>query len=82
MVNFNSNLTRRLDLSYGISYGADLKEPKALLARIAEEEERVLKNPAPVIAVGGTEGEFRTLVASCGAAAATTGTCIIPCRKE
>ena len=63
VVNFNSNLTRRLDLSYGISYGADLKRAKALLARIAEEEERVLKNPAPVIAVGELKESSVTLVA-------------------
>ena len=50
-------------LSYGISYGADLKRAKALLARIAEEEERVLKNPAPVIAVGELKESSVTLVA-------------------
>ena len=64
VVNFNSNLTRRLDLSYGISYGADLKEPKRCWPASRRRRNGVLKNPAPVIAGGGTEGEFQTLVAS------------------
>lgn len=52
VVNFTSNGTRRLDLQYGVSYQADLPLAKSLLENLAAEDSRVLKDPAPVIAVG------------------------------
>lgn len=52
VVNFTTNGTRRLDLRYSVSYQADLQKAKGLLAGLAEQDSRVLKDPAPVIAVG------------------------------
>ncbi|HBH28593.1 MAG: mechanosensitive ion channel [Desulfofustis sp. PB-SRB1] len=51
IVNTNANETRRIDLLIGIGYGADIGEAKAVLNRIISEEERVLADPAPQIAV-------------------------------
>jgi len=52
VVNFTSNGTRRLDLNYGVSYQADLPLVKSLLEKTASADPRVLKEPAPIIAVG------------------------------
>lgn len=51
ITNINANPTRRIDLVIGISYGDDIKLAKETLARIVEEESRVLADPAPTIAV-------------------------------
>ena len=52
VVNFTAMKTRRLDLSYSVSYGADLEKAKAILSRLCAEEERIEKEPAPFVAVG------------------------------
>lgn len=43
--------TRRVDMVFGIGYDADLKKAKDILSKILEEDERVLKDPAPLVAV-------------------------------
>lgn len=63
VVNYTSNGTRRLDLNYGVSYQADLGRAKEILARLAEKDHRVLKDPAPVIAVGDWKDSSVTLSA-------------------
>lgn len=62
VVNFTTNGTRRLDLSYSVSYKADLQKGKEVLAGLAEADERVLKDPAPIIAVGELKDSGVTLV--------------------
>ncbi|MCI9553348.1 MAG: mechanosensitive ion channel [Acutalibacter sp.] len=62
VVNFSTNGTRRLDLSYGVAYTADLEKAKAVLARLAEKDPRVLETPAPMIAVGDWKDSSVTLV--------------------
>lgn len=62
VVNFTSNGTRRLDLSYGVGYQADLALVKSLLGGLAEADSRVLRDPAPVIAVGQWEDSSVTMV--------------------
>ena len=42
---------RRIDQTYGIGYGDDINVALAILARIAQEEPRVLGTPAPLIKV-------------------------------
>lgn len=49
MVNINREPTRRVDLSFGIGYGDDINKAKAILQRLADEESRVLKDPAALI---------------------------------
>ena len=51
IVNYSAKPTRRIDLVIGISYDDDLKKARDILQRIVAEEERILKDPAPVIAV-------------------------------
>lgn len=62
VVNFTTNGTRRLDLSYGVAYSADLRKAKAVLGRLAEKDARVLDAPEPVIAVGELKDSSVTLV--------------------
>lgn len=51
IVNFTMRENRRIDLALGVSYDADLKTARDILARLAAEDERVLKDPAPWIGV-------------------------------
>ena len=52
IVNYTAMKTRRLDLTYSVSYSTDLAQAKALLTRLCEEEEKIEKDPVPLIAVG------------------------------
>lgn len=49
--NFSANDTRRVDLVMGIGYGDDIAVAVQTLERVLAGDERVLKDPAPVIAV-------------------------------
>ncbi len=51
ITNVNANETRRVDLVAGIGYEDDIRKAKELLEKIVAEEELVLKDPAPKIAV-------------------------------
>ena len=62
VVNFTRSGTRRLDLSYGVSYQADLQKAKQLLQDLVDGDERVFQEPAPLIAVGELKDSSVTLV--------------------
>ncbi len=49
IVNFSARDTRRIDLVFGIGYEDNLKQAKALIEEAMNEDERILKDPAPVI---------------------------------
>jgi small conductance mechanosensitive channel len=49
ITNYSAMETRRLDLTFGVSYSDDVPKVKQVLKRIAEEDARVLKDPAPEI---------------------------------
>ena len=51
IVNYSAKPTRRVDLVMGIGYGDDIKRAKEVLEKIVAEDDRVLKDPAPTIAV-------------------------------
>lgn len=51
ITNYSAKDTRRIDLTIGISYDADIKKAKLIMADIASADQRVLKDPAPTIAV-------------------------------
>ncbi|AKH19869.1 mechanosensitive ion channel family protein [Sedimenticola thiotaurini] len=52
ITNFSARETRRIDMVFGIGYGDDIRKAKQLLNDILEADERVLKDPAPLVAVG------------------------------
>jgi small conductance mechanosensitive channel len=52
ITNFSARDTRRVDMVFGIGYGDDIKKAKALLEEIIKADDRVLAEPAPVVALG------------------------------
>jgi small conductance mechanosensitive channel len=51
IINYSAKPTRRVDLMFGVGYGDDLRKVKEILTRIVEADDRILKEPAPMIAV-------------------------------
>jgi len=51
LININVESTRRVDMLFGIGYGDDINRAKAVLARLAKEDSRVLQDPEPTIAL-------------------------------
>ncbi len=51
ITNYSARDTRRVDMVFGIGYDDDLKKAKSVLEDIINSDSRVLKDPAPVIAV-------------------------------
>ncbi len=52
ITNYSAMDTRRLDLTFGVSYGDDIAKVKSVLMGIAESDGRALKDPAPQILLG------------------------------
>lgn len=51
IVNYSIMETRRIDLTIGVGYNDDLKQAEAVLRRIVDADDRILKDPATTIAV-------------------------------
>lgn len=51
IVNVTANPTRRIDLVVGVSYADDTEQAKAVIAGVLAAEARVLRDPAPLVAV-------------------------------
>lgn len=52
ITNFSARATRRIDMVFGIGYGDDIRKAKEVIKAILESDERILKDPEPLIAVG------------------------------
>ncbi|RMJ03150.1 Small-conductance mechanosensitive channel [Marinobacter litoralis] len=52
LTNMSVYETRRCDMSFGIGYGDDIDKAKAVVLRLIQEDERALKDPAPMVVVG------------------------------
>lgn len=52
IINYSTQDQRRVDLTVGVSYDADLKEVRTILEDIVSKDERILKDPAHQIVVG------------------------------
>lgn len=52
IINYSARPTRRVDMVFGISYDDDIRQAKKLLEEIITADDRVLSEPAPVIALG------------------------------
>ena len=50
--NLTKNPTRRVDMEFGIHYDDDMQKAKAIINEIVSNDERVLAEPEPLIAVG------------------------------
>lgn len=51
IINFSSEGTRRVDLVFGVSYDADIKQTKEVLMNVLTSHPKVLKDPAPTVNV-------------------------------
>ncbi|WP_248724232.1 mechanosensitive ion channel family protein [Seonamhaeicola sp. ML3] len=51
IINYTTEGTRRVDLVYGVSYDADIKQTKEVMMNVLTSHPKVLKNPAPAVTV-------------------------------
>lgn len=51
IVNYSTEGTRRVDLTIGVSYDADIKQTKEVLMNVLTSHSKVLKDPAPAVTV-------------------------------
>ena len=51
ITNYSAYPTRRVDMVFGIGYGEDIDQARKILRDVVESDDRVLKDPAPVISV-------------------------------
>lgn len=52
IINYTVSGQRRVDMVFSIGYGDDVKKAKDLLADLLTQDSRVLRDPAPLIALG------------------------------
>jgi len=52
ITNFTARGTRRVDMTFGIGYQDDIRKARDLIRKVLDEDERVLKDPEPLVAVG------------------------------
>lgn len=52
VVNYSRQETRRAEWNIGVEYGEDYEKVKSVIERIISEDKRILKDPAPFIALG------------------------------
>ncbi|MDX1756332.1 MAG: mechanosensitive ion channel [Marinobacter sp.] len=53
LINLSAYETRRCDMSFGIGYGDDIEKAKAIIQRLIGSDERAMKDPEPMVVVGG-----------------------------
>jgi len=51
IINFTVKGTRRVDFVFGIGYGDDIDKARGIIKEIIDQDERVMKEPEPVIVV-------------------------------
>ncbi len=51
ITNFSARDTRRVDMVFGIGYDDDIRKAKEILEGLVAADERILKDPAPVVAL-------------------------------
>ncbi len=52
ITNYSANESRRINFIFDIAYDADIATAKAIIEQCLAEEPRILKDPAPTVAVG------------------------------
>jgi small conductance mechanosensitive channel len=51
ITNYSTEPQRRVDMTFGIGYGDDIKKAKDILQKLVDGDGRILKDPAPMIAL-------------------------------
>jgi small conductance mechanosensitive channel len=62
LTNYSAEETRRLEWTFGISYGENVEKARKVIENIAEIDVRVLKDPAPFVAVSALADSSVTLI--------------------
>jgi small conductance mechanosensitive channel len=62
MTNYSAEETRRLEWTFGISYGENVEKARKVIKKIAEADSRILKDPEPFVAVGALADSSVNLV--------------------
>lgn len=52
IINFSIEQTRRVDMTFGIGYNDDIKLAKETLKKLVDQDERILRDPEPLVVVG------------------------------
>ncbi len=52
LINYSAEETRRVDFSFGVAYGDDFDKAKTVLLGLIKQDERILTDPEPFIALG------------------------------
>jgi len=52
ITNYSAKATRRIDLVFGIGYDDDIAKAKQIMDDIMKQDDRILADPAPAVAVG------------------------------
>lgn len=52
ITNYSARATRRVDLTFGIGYGDDIKQAKEVIWQVLNADDRILKDPEATVAVG------------------------------
>jgi small conductance mechanosensitive channel len=52
ITNYSAYATRRVDMVFGIGYDDDIRKARQIMQAVLENDERVLKEPKPEVAVG------------------------------
>lgn len=63
ITNYSAQTFRRIDLSYGVSYQADLQKAKEVVRQVIERQEMVVADPEPLVAVGAHRDSSVEIVA-------------------
>lgn len=51
ITNYSKRSTRRVDMVFGIGYDDDIRKAKEIMTRVLAEDDRILKDPEPLVAV-------------------------------
>jgi small conductance mechanosensitive channel len=62
IINYTGNHTRRIDMAFVIDYKDDLKIAKEVVMGVLHAHEKVLEDPAPIVAVGALERDGVQLI--------------------
>ena len=54
ITNYNKQETRRAEWVFGVEYGEDFEKVREVLQRIIDADDRILKDPAPMIALASS----------------------------
>ena len=56
MINYSIEKTRRVDMTFGAGYNDDINKIKTILNKLIDEDQRILKDPEPFVAVSQLAG--------------------------